>query len=145
MFAPLIGVGSKGLISDYLVGITCAAFLHVLLHLQYDLHNLRQGWYSWAAKRLAGMSYTLYLAHLPLLVFFVAALSVKERWQPNLRSYLSLAAIVLSVFVYSYVVSRLTEANTDWIRNLVKRRLPLRQPIPSCPDVIAGGTASKSL
>lgn len=70
------------------------------------------------AKTLAGFSYTLYLVHLPPLVFGAAAISAAGggRWQPGLGHLAFGTAIALAILGYAFALSRVTEARTDAIR-----------------------------
>ncbi|MFN0043085.1 MAG: acyltransferase family protein [Alphaproteobacteria bacterium] len=70
------------------------------------------------AKTLAGFSYTLYLAHLPPLVFGAAAILAAggERWQPGLKQLAFGTAIALATLGYAFALSRITEARTDTVR-----------------------------
>lgn len=104
---------------DYCVGLTFAVIVYGLLHLPQK-HSGR--WYSFLSSGLAGMSYTLYLAHLPILVFLRVIINPNERWQPTVGTMLWFALILLGVFLYSFVLSRITEANTSLFRNLFRTR-----------------------
>jgi peptidoglycan/LPS O-acetylase OafA/YrhL len=80
-----------------------------------------------AAAWLAGFSYTLYVAHYPVLSFLFVSMG-GERWEPSLRA-VGIATIV-SVAVllfYAYPLSLLTEARTDSLRQRLapKRSMPL--------------------
>lgn len=70
------------------------------------------------AKASAGFSYTLYLVHLPALVFLRAGLSAAgiRQWQPDLP-HLSLGVTIASgTLVYAWLISRVTEARTADVR-----------------------------
>ena len=70
------------------------------------------------AKTLVGFSYTLYLAHLPPLVFGAAAIAAMGggRWQPELGNLAIGTAVALVILVYAFALSRTTEARTDAFR-----------------------------
>jgi peptidoglycan/LPS O-acetylase OafA/YrhL len=68
---------------------------------------------------MSSFSYTLYLTHLPLVVFIRASLGDTSRWQPTIQ-YLSLG-VLLSVIaiVWAYLVYRLTEIHTPTLRKIL--------------------------
>ena len=77
------------------------------------------GAYVWLAKRAADSSYTLYLVHVPALVFLKAFLHlprVAPTWQ-SLPFHLSL---FLVVFAYAQLAYWLFEKNTDRVRAWLK-------------------------
>ena len=103
------------ILADYVLGLLFAAFMYVILH---EAAGTPDGLYAFVAGRLAGMSYTLYLVHLPVMVFLFALFGLTERWLPD-SYHLSLAAgLCTLVFLYAFLLSRLTEARTDWIRQV---------------------------
>jgi peptidoglycan/LPS O-acetylase OafA/YrhL len=63
---------------------------------------------------LAGFSYTLYLVHLPVLIFLHAAViwSGGVRWQPDLAHGLAGIGIAVLMVGYAWTLSQLTEART---------------------------------
>ena len=100
------------LIEDYLVGMTCAAVILSVLD-----WNWGPTFYRLASKALSDISYTLYLAHVPLLVFASTALYENQQLPFTLRSVTIFAmALLLSVF-YATVLYLLFERNTIYVRN----------------------------
>jgi peptidoglycan/LPS O-acetylase OafA/YrhL len=122
---------TNGLLSDYCVGTSFAILVYVILH---QGRGSRNRWYSFCATHLAGMSYTLYLAHLPLLVFLAALFNLSGRWQPDVVYLAILGGICIVVFLYSFVLSQLTEANTVQIRRIIRLMLSLRLGIRRRPQ-----------
>ncbi len=128
---------SQPLVADYLVGLAFAAVVYLMLHApQTPSHRA----YAFVAQHLAGMSYTLYLVHLPILAFAAATLGLSERWQPTWSVYGFMAGLSIVVLVYAWVISRLTEARTEryrvWFVSLIGQlnpALPTRslQPVPA--------------
>jgi peptidoglycan/LPS O-acetylase OafA/YrhL len=111
------GLFSNDLLADYCIGISFALLMYVILH---QTRPSRNGWYHSCAARLAGMSYTLYLAHLPALAFACAVLNRPARWQPDARHLILLGAVCGVVFLYSLVLFSVTESRTDKVRQLVR-------------------------
>ncbi len=65
---------------------------------------------------LSRFSYTLYLTHLPLIVFIRAALLEIPRWHPNALPLLYGAGLCCVALGWAYLVYRLTEAHTSEVR-----------------------------
>lgn len=103
-------------ITDSLTGLAFATWLYVLLH---DRRAADEGWYGGTAHRLAGMSYSLYVVHLPLLVFLRAWVVPGEPWTPSLSSIGGGCAIALLALTYAWGVAWLTESRTAAIRRVV--------------------------
>lgn len=110
---PLIG-------RDYLIGLTFVLVLYVILHLG---EGGKHGPMAAIARSLAGQSYTLYVVHVPLLVFLKAWLGGHAQWQPSARTIALATALTLGCLVYSHVVAQLTEARTDGVRRRIERWL----------------------
>lgn len=105
-----------GQVTDYMTAIGFLGFAYALLH-----HDARPkaGWYSSFAKWIADFSYTLYVVHMPLLVFLRAWWIPDRPWSPSAYSLLAAAGLTALSIAYANVVARLTEANTAGARRLV--------------------------
>lgn len=75
--------------------------------------------YVYVSRRAARSSYTLYLVHLPLVIFLKASLHI-DRAAPGWNMMLIRGAILLGVVVYAQLVYEVFEKNTDRIRNWIK-------------------------
>jgi peptidoglycan/LPS O-acetylase OafA/YrhL len=78
------------------------------------------------SRATARFSFTLYVAHTPILLFLVAVLAHDTRWVPGVKSG-SLALVVLAVVVaYAWLLASVTEFKTDrvraWLEGKVMRR-----------------------
>ncbi len=77
-------------------------------------------------EKLAGFSYTLYLAHVPLLIFTVAFMhdtfGIPFYQQPAIGGFVYGAFLFMLVYLYSYLFSRMTEAHTDKFRHWLRHR-----------------------
>ncbi len=107
-----------GLWQDYGLGLATAALLLVMLGKTERADAGRFG--NRFARSLASFSFTLYVAHLPLLLLLTSLLAGDRRWQPGWHS-LGLGAAVLAVTVaYSYCLAVLTEFRTDAVRRVIE-------------------------
>jgi peptidoglycan/LPS O-acetylase OafA/YrhL len=93
-----------------------AAFMPAMYALLETVGSGVNETYAKLAKFLSSFSYTLYLAHLPLLVFLRAFFGSIPRWQPDFTHALYGAILTVLVLSYSVCLSRLTEFRTDRVR-----------------------------
>lgn len=105
--------------TDYILGILVAFLLYSLLHWPYQISRF----YQKIAKQAAGFSYTLYLTHMPILVFFSAWLHYRAI--PSARNFLLPTAILCITIAYSYGIAMLFENNTDRVRKKLEGMLGL--------------------
>ena len=124
---PLIFFGTiklhllPGLWQDYVLGLATAALLLVLLGRTERANAERLG--NRFARSLASFSFTLYVAHLPLLLLLTSLLAGDGRWQPGWRS-LGVGSAVLALTVaYSYGLAWMTEFRTDAVRRAIEAGL----------------------
>jgi peptidoglycan/LPS O-acetylase OafA/YrhL len=78
--------------------------------------------YVRAAQRAARSSYTLYLVHLPLLIFLKASLHI-PRALPGWHTFMVSGAVLVVILLYSQLVYQMCEKNTDKVRNLISSRV----------------------
>ncbi|MGA8782311.1 MAG: acyltransferase [Terracidiphilus sp.] len=86
------------------------------------------GWYGRMAHGAAKNSYTLYLLHLPFLVFLKAALHVPQ-FLPSWLTLLPALGILALILAYVRLVYLLFERHTDDLRIWLKQRLAGRQRV----------------
>jgi peptidoglycan/LPS O-acetylase OafA/YrhL len=108
---------------DFFVGVASAVFIIVLLRRRA---RSASGFYSRAARGLAGFSYTLYVLHLPALVFISAWLVPQRRWQPDAVHVAIVVALGICALAYALAIARLTEYRTDVVRARVTAAIGLR-------------------
>lgn len=121
--------GGSQLNLDRVTALLFAFALYVLLHNQ-SLAN--DGWFARISRRLAAFSYTLYLTHLPLLVFIRAMWTASTPWYVTPATMLFSLALTLICLLYADLVSRLTENKTAVVRQFfVNRWLPYSGKIAS--------------
>jgi peptidoglycan/LPS O-acetylase OafA/YrhL len=108
------------MLSDLEVGFVFTLFLFALL--QYEVREDSSP-YSAVAHRFAGFSYSLYVLHFPLLLFFRAWLVPPERWQPTPIHLLYAALVGAGSLLFAWFVSLFTEGKTTVARNWLTRLL----------------------
>ncbi|MGB7189314.1 MAG: hypothetical protein WBD10_04205, partial [Acidobacteriaceae bacterium] len=122
-------------LSDYVLGVAVTILIYVLVNCPV---SAAPGLYTRAARRLSHSSYTLYLVHVPLLVFLAAVLETRfsiVRWQPDPRHLLYGAGIFLLVLLYAQLVWFFFEKRTDGLRFHLRRAFKMS----SGRDVAASG------
>ncbi|MBA4067426.1 MAG: hypothetical protein C0501_27695, partial [Isosphaera sp.] len=107
-------------VGDAALGVGFAALLYVMRH---DRSPAAYPGVRRAAGWLADFSYTLYLVHLPPLIFLRACLTYEAAWPPDAAHWGWLGLIVAGVTGYAYLVSLLTERRTDAVRRWFERRV----------------------
>jgi peptidoglycan/LPS O-acetylase OafA/YrhL len=101
--------------SDLLLG--AAVLILIWLILRCALSPLPSG-YVWLAQRSAQSSYTLYLVHVPVLVFLKTYFNLPNG-QYGWEKFWICAGLLIFVVAYSQAVYWLFERNTDWIRSRI--------------------------
>jgi len=101
---------------DLLIGIPVAFLIWTLLNCP---PTRLPAFYVWIARRLAHSSYTLYLVHMPALIYLKATFhitSAAPHWYGFAESVVVFGAVVL----YAQCVYQLFEMNTDRVRRWLK-------------------------
>lgn len=108
---------------DLLLGAAVTFLIWVTLHCATA--PVPKG-YARVAQRAARSSYTLYLVHLPLVIFLKAALHL-PRAVPSAHWLLLVAAVLAAALLYAQLVYEAFEKNTDRIRNWLRPHVLDRQ------------------
>lgn len=107
-------------VSDYCLAVAASLLVYGLLHLQAPSRTSL----SWrVSERLAAMSYTLYLVHMPLLMFVAGVFRSGTRAAPTpmiVAMYMAICSLVIAV---AWCFSRCTEVHTAAFRGLIERAL----------------------
>jgi peptidoglycan/LPS O-acetylase OafA/YrhL len=104
----------SGAIADLVLGMSCALFIYATIQ---DRRRISESsLYARISRRMAKCSYTLYLVHMPILVFISALWMRETRWKPHGKYLVAGIAIALFVFGYSLIVAFFTERRTDMVR-----------------------------
>lgn len=107
-------------LSDLLLGVATFGFLWVLLGAVGEAKPTVSSRLSRAAARF---SFTLYVAHTPILIFLVALLAHDTRWIPGLKTGAVALAALLVVIAYAWLLATVTEFRTDRVRAWAEGRL----------------------
>jgi len=111
-FQQLTGAYALDL-GDYLVGASFAVALWVLL---LDARTVADGAYNRLARGTANISYTLYVVHMPFLIFLRAFLNGGAQWSFGLGTAGSAVALFIAAIVYASGVWYLFESRTIRVR-----------------------------
>jgi peptidoglycan/LPS O-acetylase OafA/YrhL len=116
---------------QYLINLTVAVGFAVLVLSMRNVGKLQLSGNP-MHKRMADFSYTIYLLHVPLLVFITAILSDKFNVpffvQPTFQVLMQFLAIILFIYIVLYFFSLVTEKNTPYVKAyLVKLTARFRQ------------------
>ncbi len=110
----------SGFAGDVVLGVACALFVWSAAR---DRAMLEPNLITRASKSMAAWSYSLYLVHMPFLVF-VASFAIRgSRWNPDVEHNLVAFLILIAVLLYAYVASLGTERHTNLVRQWVAARL----------------------
>jgi len=102
--------------ADYVLGIVITGLIYVVRSCS---RTPMPKAYNWTSHALSRSSYTLYLVHVPMLVF-IAAWMAGARWVPTPQTVLESSAIFIAVMVYAQLVWFFFEKRTDAIRARIK-------------------------
>ncbi len=109
--------------ADYLLGL--ATFVFVWAMLSAGGHSHEQSTPTRISRLFARFSYTLYVAHTPMLVLLAALILGRSRWQPDAFHCGEGLIILICVVGLCFLLATQTEFRTDAIRTLLERRLRL--------------------
>ena len=122
LFLGLLGAGKLRILpqtdmADIALGFACALLVYLLGRTPSD-PSRSKGAFDAFAHLAASFSYTLYLTHLPALIFLCAWLTSmgNRHWQPDLLHGAYGLVIAGGTLLYAFGVAQLTEARTDRVR-----------------------------
>jgi peptidoglycan/LPS O-acetylase OafA/YrhL len=120
VFAVSLPVAVKihhfGWIADALLGLIVTFLIWVTLHCATAPLS---SFYIKLAQRSSHSSYTLYLTHFPLLVFFIAFLHL-PRTVPSWHMFLVSMGLLAAILLYAQLIYEIFEKHTEWVRNWIK-------------------------
>jgi peptidoglycan/LPS O-acetylase OafA/YrhL len=118
LFQRLAGNASLE-IGDFVVGLAFAAALYVLL---LDARPDGGGVYDAVARGGAHISYTVYVVHMPFLIFVRALLNDGPQWSFDAGTAMRASAVFAATLAYATVAWYCFEARTPIIRNAASQR-----------------------
>ncbi len=107
---------AQGPIADCVLGVAVTILIYAILTCS---RTPMPKPYQWTSHVLSRSSYTLYLVHVPLLVFLTAWIA-QAQWIPTPTHVLEGCAIFMVVMIYAQVVWFFFEKRTDVIRARIK-------------------------
>jgi peptidoglycan/LPS O-acetylase OafA/YrhL len=107
------------LAGDYVVGFIFAVGLYILL---LDSRCVGGARYPRCAAAMANISYTLYVAHMPFLIFVRAFLNSGRPWSPGFGTWIAAGLLFAATVSYASVVWFLFESRTSAVRELAAQR-----------------------
>jgi len=108
-------------VAEFTIALIFAAILYAILH---RTTKASPGIYSAAARFISEISYTLYLTHLPLLIFLCAIFNRPWRLEALGGGSLAIFGLVLALSVfYAWLLYLAFESRTDRFRAAIARRL----------------------
>jgi len=115
-----------GLAQDYALGIVTFFFFWSVLSAR---ERAADSGFTHFSRNISKFSYTLYVVHMPALLFLTALFAGYGLWSPtDIRHHAMALAILATVLVYAWIVARFTEFRTDrirrWVENLLGTGLP---------------------
>ncbi|MGQ4666534.1 acyltransferase family protein [Metabacillus halosaccharovorans] len=112
------------LVIDYNVGISFAFLLYVIVSFYNKTQDGFVGGAKTLSENLAGFSYTLYLTHYPLLYFFY---EFSNSLQNPIYNIIKGPMFLLIIFVYGWLISLVTEKQTEKVRRFIKNTIRLKK------------------
>ncbi|HEX8393772.1 MAG TPA: acyltransferase family protein [Longimicrobium sp.] len=125
LVAVRVDAFSSALLSDSALGVCFAALVWTLVQSGSTREaGARPPAYARAGSTVAAFSFTLYLAHMPLVIFLAAVLTRNgaARWQPDTLHLALLVPLTLLVLAYAWALAQVTEARTVQVRHWVERQ-----------------------
>lgn len=118
----LVGIRTNVISShgDLILGIVISLLILVISFQQEkENKNMITRISLWVSE----FSYTIYLTHLPFLIFILSLVIKNERWQPDTQHLLYMLILLIITLLYARIVYLLTEKNTPQFRDYLKTAL----------------------
>lgn len=111
---------AEGFFGDVTIATASAFFIYTSIN---SARTCRSNLMTRAVQNAAGWSYSLYLFHMPFLIFLSSVFLRGRQWYPDAPHLVWSFLVMSSVIVYVYSLSIVTERHTNTIRLLLNRRL----------------------
>ena len=132
LMATLILIRTKylpeGFRGHFVLACTCSLFIYCVVIGDDDNGSRLLTSFS---KHTASWSYSLYLLHMPFLVWAASLVIRGRQWYPDVQHLLSAVPVLVGALLYSYLISLVTERYTNAVRGSL-----FRQTVPSQPSRI---------
>jgi peptidoglycan/LPS O-acetylase OafA/YrhL len=107
--------------AEFIIALICACLLYLMLH---QTQKAKNGIYSLVSTFTSKISYTLYLVHVPILIFLCACINNPWRTWPSTPAHVVITLSICGLTVASaFGFYLLFESNTDHVRNFVTRKI----------------------
>lgn len=103
----------EGFGADFFVACVFAILMLVMVHARVGAS------FAMLSKKIAAFSYTLYLVHVPPLVFIAASMGGDYKYQPTAMALMSGVPALVLVIIWAWLVYQLTERHTSHVRQWV--------------------------
>ncbi|QHS52118.1 acyltransferase [Edaphobacter sp. 12200R-103] len=115
-----------GLEQDYVLGIVTFFFFWSILSARERAADSR---FTHFSRNISRFSYTLYVVHMPALLFLTALFAGYNLWSPtDLRHHAMALVILAAVLLYAWIIATFTEFRTDRVRRWVENLLGADRP-----------------
>jgi peptidoglycan/LPS O-acetylase OafA/YrhL len=114
----------RGVLGDSILGLATFGFIWVLLG---AVQRARPTIANKLSRSTAQFSYTLYLVHLPILIFVVGLAAHDTRWIPSAKTVVLALSVLPLVVAYAWLLATATEFRTAQVRGWAESKLLDRQ------------------
>jgi peptidoglycan/LPS O-acetylase OafA/YrhL len=112
-----------GLFSDLVLGVLVTVLIWITINCA---PVSLPAWYVRLSQRAARSSYTLYLIHVPILIFLKSAFHLPRAF-PSGPAILINCAVLIAIVIYAQLVYEIFEKNTDRLRDWIRPYVMGRQ------------------
>ena len=103
--------------SDFAIGIAFSLFMCSICFSHPKIESI----YANTAQKLSSISYSLYVTHLPPIVFAAAFLVRTTRWDMNFKNSVFLMFLIIAILGYVLLMYTLFESKTELVREKITR------------------------
>jgi peptidoglycan/LPS O-acetylase OafA/YrhL len=115
------------LVQDYLLAVATFLFFWIILSARNQASDSP---FTRFSRQISRFSYTLYIVHMPVLLFLTALLVGDRLWSPtDIPHHVTALAVLAVVVLYAWIIAMFTEFRTDRVRGWVEVRLGLSRPL----------------
>ena len=130
LFLATLAASRLHLANDFMIGT--AFFVYLICLLQRKTSGVSGATARWSIN-MSEQSYTLYLAHMPFIVFIMSGVWAR-RLEPSFGNFAIYLGLVIVTYLYAFLLYFLFERRTGWVRAKAK----------SCATLIANAMPKAS-